>query len=68
MVVVVGVELSRLRTTAIITSLFCTRQMADGAWFVCINRRHQAVESPSHVHRFFLLTKIVVECMFLWGG
>ena len=21
------------------------------AWFVCINKGHQAVESPSHVHR-----------------
>ena len=21
------------------------------AWFVCINKRHQPLESPSHVHR-----------------
>ena len=47
------VELSRFRSTALTyTSLFCTGKMAD-ACLVCINKRHQAVESPSYVHRSF---------------
>ena len=38
------------RSKALITSLFCTRKMADACRVCCI-KRHQAVESPSHVHR-----------------
>ena len=50
--VVVGVELWRLRSTALIMSLFRTRKMADACLVCLYNKRHQAVESPSHVHRF----------------
>ena len=50
-VVVVGVELSRLRSTALIRHCFVQAKWPTLAWFVCINKRHQAVESPSHVHR-----------------
>ena len=49
--VVVGVELSRLRSTALIRHCFVQAKWPTLAWFVFINKRHQAVESPSYVHR-----------------
>ena len=44
------IKLSRLRSTVLITPLICTRKMVD-ACLVCLYKRHNAVESPSHVHR-----------------
>ena len=44
---VVGVELSTLIRHCFVQA----KWPATLAWFVCINKRNQAVESPSHVHR-----------------
>ena len=49
--VVVNVQLSRLRSTAFIRHCFVQAKWPTLARFVCINKIHQAVESPSYVHR-----------------
>ena len=63
--VIVGVELSYLRSTVLITSLFCTRKMAD-ACLVCLYKQETSSRGMTFtcVRTVLLLTKIVVECMF----
>ena len=67
-VVVVRVELSRLRSTALITSLFFTSKMAD-ACLVCLYKQETSSRGITfRLCTVLLLTEIVLECMFLRGG
>ena len=46
-----NVQLSNLRSTALIRHCFVQAKWPTLARFVCINKRYQAVESPSYVYR-----------------
>ena len=60
---VVNALLSRLRSMVLIRHCFVQEKWPTLARIGCINERNHL-----HMCTVLLLTKIVMECMFLWGG